>query len=330
MPCEPGTKCEQGECVSLFIELKFDIDNDGIEDAVDLCADGSFADDRIDGPPNERGVYKDIDSDNIRDACDTCASKPGVFSDNRVDENQNTVADMCELDIDNDNIPDFKDLCPDGKTFADNRKDGNNDGISDDCVEPEFPLLDYKGGCSNIASISEPTDTTGQSWGDCRSAFKIENEVTKEDGFGQCPGLTGPRYNTRQRYFSCSVSSFDPLNSGVQITRPAVSKFSNPQYPDRDPKPPATCEYTTEFNKGNYCLTGTNNILQLYTCDPGDKSLVDLGSRWFEVDCHDLQAENLGITTTELIAKVRSGEIDSLWRCIDDPDPDIYAICGPP
>ncbi len=236
MPCEPGTKCEQGKCVSLFIELKFDFDNDGIEDDVDLCADGSFADDRIDGPPNDRGVYKDLDSDNIRDACDTCASKPGVFSDNRVDENQNTVADMCELDIDNDNIPDFKDLCPNGETFADNRKDGNNDGISDNCVQT-FSCPEGK-----ICPSESTRIEFGNIWvGDDKTGHREYPPVSK---------------------IECQRTSIEPTSTGAVLTMTAYDYKNGEAIPDEIKRLGNECVLSGGAIRTKYCSRSiTEHIL---------------------------------------------------------------------
>jgi hypothetical protein len=250
---EPIIVLGAGETVK---QLKTDLDNDGIQDDEDLCGDGTFADDRIDGPPNDRGVYKDIDGDNIRDACDTCASQPGVFSDNRVDENQNTVADMCESDLDNDNIPDFKDLCPDGVTFADDRiddKDGNkvfedkdNDKLRDVCdFCPDKITLDddlKESPCGPIFSC--PTCTTsGQLY-----PPKVNGPYSQSAAFN----FGGYKYSTETITMKCSSNQVIPTSTGAGWKQTTKYVYSD----SFDGGPENVVKEDIPNIKGNKCSSG--------------------------------------------------------------------------
>ena len=117
-----------------------DMDNDGVNDADDLCPDT---------PPfvkvDEFGCPIDTDKDGVPDYLDNCSETP-----------RNVIVDQngCPLDVDEDGVLDYLDLCPD-------TPDGvkvDSRGCPADLDEDGIP--DYKDLCPNT-----PVGTEVNKWG---------------------------------------------------------------------------------------------------------------------------------------------------------------------
>jgi len=151
-----------------------DVDEDGVCDSDDLCAD---ADDT-----------EDADEDTIPDACDVC---PG--GDDTEDADEDGVPDDCDtcdagddtIDSDEDTVPDACDVCP----FGDDTVDTDGDDVPDDCdVCPgEDDRLDADGddvpdACDACAGEDDRLDADGDDVPDACDACPGEDDRLDADG----------------------------------------------------------------------------------------------------------------------------------------------------
>ncbi len=166
-----------------------DSDNDGIEDSIDSCTDGTEnswksnlnTDYDSDGC---RDISEDLDDDNdgIDDYLDTCFSTLGWTSEISTDYDSDGCHDSLEDDDDdNDGINDLNDLCPLGSVglksndYTDWDKDGCIDLIEDD-NDDQDDYLDLNDSCplgETYWMANESTDFDGDG---CQDFFEDDDD----------------------------------------------------------------------------------------------------------------------------------------------------------
>ena len=188
-------------CVDLIHNMS-DMDNDGIDDAVDNCLNLSNSDQLdSDGDGTGDACEMDSDLDGVIDDTDNCPYHDNV---DQIDTDGDGVGDACDPDIDGDGVVNENDAFPydedeyrdfDGDGIGDNADpDDDNDGMMDDV--DVFPYdsseqIDTDGdGIGNNADTDDDGDGITDTLDNCPETPNPDQEDLDGDGIGtECDDL---------------------------------------------------------------------------------------------------------------------------------------------
>jgi len=185
-------------------DLIVDTDEDGVADTSDNCPAIQNAD-QLDQDNDSVGnaCDDDLDGDLVLNADDNC---PNIENVDQLDLNGDGEGDACDNDTDGDNVPTAGDNCPLTPNTA--QQDNDNDGAGDACDSDDDndTVLDESDNCPNHGNTDQnDSDADGQ--GDV-----CDGDVDG-DGIGNdtdlCPGTSSSLSITAD---GCSGSQYIDLN----------------------------------------------------------------------------------------------------------------------
>ena len=167
-----------------------DVDNDGIDNAVDNCpnivnpdqddTDGDLLGDLCDNCPSVANADQtDTDSDSFGDICDNC---PTVANTDQTDSDGDTAGDACDIcngyddfvDDDSDGLPNGCDNCPAASNPT--QEDFDADGVGDSCDNCLTTV--------NSAQEDIDADAVGDSCDNCINVANTDQADSDGDGVG--------------------------------------------------------------------------------------------------------------------------------------------------
>jgi hypothetical protein len=236
----------------------------------------------------------DIDGDEVPNASDNC---PAVANPDQADLDDDGIGDACDPDIDNDTVVNEQDWAPFDRFRC---SDADADGC-DDCSsgidDPANDGTDTDG--DGICDLGDPDDDA-------------DGVPDAEDAYPQNPFACGD--TDADGCDDCNLGYFDPLNDGTDLDGDGTCDFADedddgdgvPDEFDPDPSDRFTCG-DTDFDGCDDCSTGAFDLLHDGPdadgdglCDAGDADddndgLLDADELAAGTDPLDADSDNDGL-----------------------------------
>lgn len=169
----PGVSPSNFGDITTAIDAETDTDGDGLVNLIDPDDDNDGVLDSSDDLPLDPSESLDTDTDGIGDNADNC---PTVSSSNNLDSDSDGQGDACDLDDDNDGVPDISDAFPLDPAEA---LDMDSDGIGDNADN-----------CPTVVSSPDEPDSDNDGQGDLCDPDDDNDGIPDESD--SCPNDPNP------------------------------------------------------------------------------------------------------------------------------------------